>query len=294
MTDDVLDLHRIELNGVDFGYLEAGAADAPLALCLHGFPDTARGWRWLLPALAAAGFHAVAPYARGYAPSAVPADGGSPIGAWVADAVAFHQAFGGDQAGVIIGHDWGALATYGAIGFAADRWRRAVACSIPPPTVLGLRLLDYEQVRAFWYQYVFLQPTAEMIVAHDDLAFIAGLWADWSPGFDATEELPHVKDALRQPANLSAALHTYRSMLGSMEHPPEFGAELAASFGPYARPVLYLHGRDDTCVPVGAVEDVPDALPDGSRTEVIDDAGHFLQYEQPDRVVELIVDWVTS
>jgi pimeloyl-ACP methyl ester carboxylesterase len=68
--------------------LEAG--DGPLALCLHGFPDSAHTWRHLLPRLAAAGFHAVAPFMRGYAPTAVPADGCYQIGALVADAVA-HQ-----------------------------------------------------------------------------------------------------------------------------------------------------------------------------------------------------------
>jgi pimeloyl-ACP methyl ester carboxylesterase len=70
---------RITANGLDFAYLEAGSG--PLALCLHGFPDTAWGWEPLLGALADAGYHAVAPFMRGYAPTAVPADGGSAIGA---------------------------------------------------------------------------------------------------------------------------------------------------------------------------------------------------------------------
>ena len=65
----------VSANGVDFAYLSAGAADAPLALCLHGFPDTAWTWRHLLPLLAAAGYRAVAPFQRGYAPTSVPADG---------------------------------------------------------------------------------------------------------------------------------------------------------------------------------------------------------------------------
>ena len=55
------------MNGLSFTWLEAGDADGPLALCQHGFPDSPWGWRRLLPKLAAAGFHAVAPYARGYA-----------------------------------------------------------------------------------------------------------------------------------------------------------------------------------------------------------------------------------
>ena len=63
----------VEANGIRFGVVEAG--DGPLVLCLHGFPDSAQTWRHLLPELAAAGFHAVAPFMRGYAPTAVAADG---------------------------------------------------------------------------------------------------------------------------------------------------------------------------------------------------------------------------
>ena len=65
-----MDEHRITANGVDFAYLGDGPADGPLALCLHGFPDTAHTWRYLLPRLADAGYHAVAPFLRGYAPTA--------------------------------------------------------------------------------------------------------------------------------------------------------------------------------------------------------------------------------
>ena len=61
-------LPTVSANGVEFAYLEDGPEDGPLALCLHGFPDTAHTWRYLLPRLADAGFHAVAPFMRGYAP----------------------------------------------------------------------------------------------------------------------------------------------------------------------------------------------------------------------------------
>ena len=73
----VLGTGTVVTNGVEFAYLSAGADDdrRPLALCLHGFPDTAHGWRHLLPALAAAGFRAIAPFQRGYAPTQVPPDG---------------------------------------------------------------------------------------------------------------------------------------------------------------------------------------------------------------------------
>ena len=63
----------VRANNLEFGILEVGSG--PLALCLHGFPDTAHTWRHLLPALAGVGFRAVAPFMRGYAPTGIPADG---------------------------------------------------------------------------------------------------------------------------------------------------------------------------------------------------------------------------
>ena len=82
------DVKFVTGNGVRFGYLSAGEPGAPVALCLHGFPDSAHTWRHLLPRLAVLGYHAVAPFLRGYAPTEVPADGAYQLGALIADAVA--------------------------------------------------------------------------------------------------------------------------------------------------------------------------------------------------------------
>ncbi len=290
--------HQVTLNGVAYTYLAAGThpeeGAGPLAVCVHGFPDTAHTWRHLLPRLAAAGFRVVAPFMRGYAPTAVPADGTSPISAWVADIDALHDALGGDGDAVLIGHDWGALTVYGAASFTPDRWRRVVAAAVPPPVVMAPRMLDYDQVRAFWYQYVFLQPTAEMIVMNNDMEFIERLWAEWSPGYDAGADLGPVKDALRAPANLSAALSTYRTLHDPSLQPPELAAHGAAVLSVPPQPVLYLHGRDDRCVPPIDPAEVLAALAEGSRVEVIADAGHFLQLERPGEINDLIVEFLTS
>jgi pimeloyl-ACP methyl ester carboxylesterase len=121
----------VRANGLEFGLLAAGSG--PLALCLHGFPDTAHTWRHLLPALAGAGFHAVAPFMRGYAPTAVPADGVYQLGALIADAVALHEALGGGGDAVLIGHDWGAEAA-GQDDQPGDRrlGRRDAGATVPP------------------------------------------------------------------------------------------------------------------------------------------------------------------
>src|SRR5262249_24742455 len=99
-------LRTARANGIEFHLLQPGTR--PLAPCLHGFPDTANTWRYLLPALADAGFRAVAPFMRGYAPTSIPTDGCFELGALVADAVALHDGLGADESAVLVGRDWGA------------------------------------------------------------------------------------------------------------------------------------------------------------------------------------------
>ena len=102
----------VRANGLEFGVLEAGTG--PLALCLHGFPDCAHTWRHLFPALAAVGFHAVAPFMRGYAPTTALANGDYGPNTLAADVLGLHEVLGGGSDAVLIGHDWGAEAAYRA------------------------------------------------------------------------------------------------------------------------------------------------------------------------------------
>ena len=282
----------VTAGGVRFSVLEAGEADAPLALCLHGFPDTAHTWRHLLPRLAEAGFHAVAPFMRGYAPTEVPADGRYQTGALVADAIALHDALGDDRPGVLVGHDWGATAAYGASVHAPDRWHRVVTLAVPPMPALGAGFLTYDQLRRSWYMFLFQSPLADMAVAADDLAFIRRLWSDWSPGYDAAEDVPFVVDALRDPAHLAAALGYYRAQWGAKPHDPALATEQAAAGGVPTQPTLYLHGADDGCIGVDLAEAAVPLLPAPSAVEVLPGVGHFLHLEQPDAVGRRIVEFL--
>src|ERR1700757_144716 len=97
----------VQANGIEFRYLEAGSG--PLVLCLHGFPDHARSFRFQLPALAKAGFRAVAPYLRGYAPSDVPPNGPYQSAALARAAPALVEALSPREPAYVFGHDWGAL-----------------------------------------------------------------------------------------------------------------------------------------------------------------------------------------
>ena len=283
---------RVTVNDVDLVYLSLGPEDGPLALCLHGFPDSAWTWRFLAPELASAGFRVVAPFLRGYAPSAVPADGRFQSGALSLDALALHTALGGDGSAVLIGHDWGALAAYGAASGGPERWRKVVAAAVPPALDLQ-RLFSYDQVKRSFYFFVFQWPMAEMIVGADDLRFIDGLWADWSPGYDASEDVPRVKDCLRDPAHLTAAIGYYRAALGALPQDPALADLQAATGQPPPQPTLYLHGTDDGCMAASLADGVADVLAPGSRVELLPGTGHFLHLERPDVVNEAILDFVS-
>jgi pimeloyl-ACP methyl ester carboxylesterase len=285
----------VAANGLQFDVLEAGTG--PLALCLHGFPDSAHTWRFLLPALADAGYHAVAPFMRGYAPTEIPADGCFGVGALVADAVALHNELDGDDQAVLIGHDWGAEATYGAAAFAADRWRRVVTLAVPPLVLDAKLFADYDQLKRFFYVFFLKTPFADSVVAAENMAFLDRLWHDWSPGYDAREDLRNVKRCLRDEANLAAAIEYYRAEEPGLHHfraDGTYAAEEAALASAPPQPVLYLHGDRDGCIDLALVAEAECHLATGSRMQVIENAGHFPHLEQPAAVNDHILAWISA
>jgi pimeloyl-ACP methyl ester carboxylesterase len=153
-----------------------------------------------------------------------------------------------------------------------------------PPLPVALRLFtDYDQLRRFFYFFFFRTPLAETVVAADGMAFIERLWRDWSPGYDAGQDVAWVREALRAPENLTAAISYYRAQPVSPDPPPE---------QVIPQPALYLHGDRDGCIALELVLDTPDHLAPGSRMDVVEGAGHFLHLEEPDAVNARVVEWV--
>lgn len=284
----------VQANGLEFAYLHDGPASGPLALCLHGFPDTAHTWRHLIPRLADAGFHAVAPFMRGYAPTPVPEDGHFDTGTLAVDACELHDALNGTGDAVLIGHDWGAFATYGAAAAEPERWRRAVASAVAPQASMAERFFDYDQLRRSWYVFFFQTALAEHALSLDNRVFIDRLWAEWSPGYDGSWDAGRVKEALASPEHLAAALGYYRSMFVGPPDDLRAAAAQAAAGTVAPQPTLYLHGADDGCMGIEVIGPVTDFLAPGSELVVVEGAGHFLHLERPDLVGDHIIRFVTA
>lgn len=268
-----------------------GPDTGPIALCLHGFPDTPYGFSKIVPALVQAGYRVVAPFMRGYVPSSIPSDGSYHVGAIMDDALRVHQQAGPTPEDVLVGHDWGAMAGAGLAALSDNPFRKAVIMAVPPIAAFRQALPAGERARMvagvpgqlvrFWYQMYFQIP---LLSERSASWVIPRLWRLWSPGYDAADDLRHVDAAIGAAPHWQAAMGPYRALWRNTK-PPKAYAELNAAF--MRRPViptLYLHGADDGCMPPTYTRWVEGVLPQGSSVAVIPNAGHFLQLEQPDDV----------
>lgn len=288
---------RYDAGGLDVTAHAWGDPGAPLALLLHGYPDTAWTWRHLGPYLAARGWRAVAPFMRGYAPTALAPDGGYQIGALVRDTVAAHGALGGDERAVLVGHDWGAAAAYATDAFAPGLFRRVVTLAVPPGPVLLAQLISPRellrnagllprQLRRSWYMGFQQLPFSESVLGQ----LIPKLWRDWSPGYDATEDVAHVLAALDTPARRTAALRYYRALLQPWERRRSYSAEAPSEMRLGPAPTLYLHGENDGAMLAELARRARELV----TTEIVPGVGHFLQLEAPERVNALIAEFLAA
>ena len=279
----------VRASNLNFTVLEMG--EGPLVLCLHGFPDTAHSFRYQMPALAAAGFHAVAPFMRGYSPTEAAPDGRYDSAALSEDALALIDALGYKDA-IVFGHDWGAVAAYGAASAAPDRVSELVTAAVPYGTKFFEALvINYAQQRRSWYMFFFQTAIAETALAHNDFAFLEKLWADWSPGWRwAPEDMEALKKCFRAKGTLDAALGYYRATLGpAFKTPADPKGIAAAMTAPINVPGLMIHGLDDGCIGAELLEGMSALFPKGLKIERVAGAGHFVHQEKPELVNEVVV-----
>jgi pimeloyl-ACP methyl ester carboxylesterase len=166
--------------------------------------------------------------------------------------------------------------------------------AVPPLAALATSFRTYPQLKRSFYIFVFQTPLAETAVSLDGHAFIDGLWADWSPGYDASFDVARVKEAIGARDNLTAAIGYYRAMFDPTLHDAAYADAQAATAGMPPQPTLYLHGADDGCLARDAVGDVLPFLSPRSKQVTVAGAGHFLQVEQPDTVNDHVLRFIGS
>ena len=119
-----------QLNGTTIAYEDSGG-NGPAVILSHGFPEAAHSWRHQLPALAAAGYHVIAPDQRGYGRSSAPKDVAAyGIKNLTGDLLALAEEAGSKQA-IYVGHDWGALIVWELARLYPERVRAVVGVSVP-------------------------------------------------------------------------------------------------------------------------------------------------------------------
>src|SRR4051812_39209965 len=203
----------VTANGLRFAYLEQGTG--PLVLLVHGFPDTAHTWDRTMAAVAAAGFRAVAPFQRGYAPTEIPPKGAITSTTLGEDMLALIEALG-ESSAILVGHDWGASGAYAAAALGPDKIRLLVTIAIPHPRSIKPTPRNVWKLRHFWWLRWNFAPGS---VRKNDFAYVDELWRRWSPSWQdvPADETKLVKAAFAEPGCLEAACAYYKSISPALE-----------------------------------------------------------------------------
>ena len=267
--------------GLTFDALVAGEDGAPLVLLLHGFAESMHCWRGQLPALANAGYRAIAPSQRGYSPSARPDPRDLSqyhIDRLMDDAMAIVAASGyGEKRFHLAGHDWGGSIAWALADHYPERLASLTVLSRPHPNAFNraLQLPDGEQARRSRHHTSFLEPDAADIVLADDARWLRERLARSGVPASATER--HLS-VLGNKAAMEAALAWYRAR-GAIRGP----------LGPIRVPTLYIWGDADDTVGRVAAEGTADFIAAPYRFVELSGISHFAADQAPDRVSELML-----
>ena len=261
---------------------ELGAG--PLVVLLHGFPDCGYTWRHQLPALAAAGYHAVAPDMRGYDGSSKPKGVSSySVRALAQDVAGLVSALGAERADVVA-HDWGGGAAWTFAMRYPERLRRLAILNAPHPITFRRHLRSLGQLKKSWYMFAFQLPVMpEAGLARNDFASLRRVFrsASLRPGAFTDEDIERHIDALRPAGALTAAINYYRAAFRNL--------------GPNAtrprrvdHPTLVLWGDRDRFLGPELAEPGSEWVPN-ARIRRVPEAGHWIQHDVPELVNDELV-----
>ncbi|MFN0146938.1 MAG: alpha/beta fold hydrolase [Dehalococcoidia bacterium] len=314
--------HRfVETNGIRMHIAECG--EGPLVVMCHGFPESWYSWRHQLTALAAAGFHAVAPDQRGYGQTDAPEE----IAQYsqfhlVGDIVGLLDALG-EPTAVIAGHDWGAPVAWNAGLWRPDRFSAVIGLSVPYYP-RGGKVKPTDAMKAafgdnFFYQLYFQEPgKAEANLSADTRKFLRSMLysASGEPAPGAVfKQLPKTATFMDQMTDPGPAWHTwlepkdldffvsefertgFRGGLNwyrNVDRTWEFSAPFQGA--PMRQPGLFVAGERDGVIAMNpqALTDLDKNVPNLKGKVLMPGCGHWTQQERPVEVNAAMIGFLKS
>ncbi|MCF2523620.1 alpha/beta hydrolase [Bradyrhizobium sp. G127] len=307
----MLSSRLISANGIEIFVTEQGSG--PLVLLCHGWPELSHSWRHQLPAIAAAGFHVVAPDMRGFGRTSAPESVESySIFDLVGDMVALVAELGETKA-IIVGHDWGAPVAWHAALFRPDIFTAVGGLSVAPPWrghERPMETLAKSGITNFYWQYFQKPGVAEAeferdvdytmraisFGVDDSLYLREGFGFLGNPAIE--RKLPdwigpadhaHVVETYRR-TGFRGGLNWYRNIDRNWDlTAPWHGAQIH-------QPAIFIAGAKDSVVTsiLGGkrVTEMHRVLPNLKRKLIIEGAGHWIQQERRDEVNAALIEFL--
>ena len=273
--------HMVQANGIRFRVLVDGPPEGELVIMLHGFPEGADSWGKQINALARAGALAIAPDLRGFGlTDLAPKVEDYAIDTLIEDVASLIRAFGRDSAHVA-GHDWGSVVAWNFASAHAEMTKSLTALSVGHPAAALEARADQDQRKASEYIGLFLiEGKAEEVLARDDYRWARDVFGEALPR-SATE---HYIESIRRPGRLTAGLNYYRA---NFSHPREW-AQRALQLK-ISAPTVLLWGDQDPFLRRTQAEKTASHMLGEYRLQVLEGAGHWLQFERPDEVSAALI-----
>jgi pimeloyl-ACP methyl ester carboxylesterase len=294
MPEPASSSHRLEpLRHVDAGvlnvaYYEAGPADGPVVVLLHGFPYDIHSYVDVAPMLAAGGCRTIVPYLRGYGPTRfldekTPRSGEQ--AAMGADLIALMDALAMPRA-VFAGYDWGGRAACVAAALWPERCIGLVSVNgyLVQDIAKAMVPVKPEREVPLWYQYYFQLERGRAGLAVNRRGIARILWRQWSPNWDFDDAtFERVAEAFDNPDYVDVVIHSYRHRFGLVDGDPQY-AELQrrlVALPAIAVPTITFDGAADGVTPATDGTASAPKFPGRRGHHVLPGVGHNLPQEDP-------------
>jgi pimeloyl-ACP methyl ester carboxylesterase len=290
------DILTVRTRTLEIGYEAHGNPGGTPVVLLHGFPDDARAFDDVAPALATAGCRVLVPYLRGYGPTRF-LDSNEPRMAQQAaigqDLLDFMAALRLAPA-ALGGYDWGGRAACISAILAPERVRALVTIGgyNVQNTVTPAPPASAKAERSYWYQWYFNTERGRQGLEQNRRDICRLLWQEWSPTWRfEPAAFERTAPSFDNPDFVAVVIHSYRHRHGNAPGDGRLDAieRRLAERPAITVPTVILHGADDTVGPPKRAEAELPQFPAGTERRVVPGVGHFMPREEPKAVVDALL-----